>query len=80
MTIFIDYFTGSQLLFHLELLGRILLAFFCGAFIGYERKTRGKGAGTRTHSIVAIASCLLMLISQYGSNGGDHMKKKRHSF
>lgn len=66
MNILIDYFTGSQFIFYLELLGRILLAFLCGAFIGYERKTRGKGAGTRTHSIVAIASCLLMIISQYG--------------
>ncbi len=62
----INYFTGDTFLFHLELLLRIFIAFFCGAFIGHERKSRGKGAGTRTHSIVAIASCLLMIISQYG--------------
>ncbi len=60
------YFTSEHFLLQLELLGRIFIAFLCGAFIGHERKTRGKGAGTRTHSIVAIASCLLMLISQYG--------------
>lgn len=60
------YLTGQHFLFQLELLGRIFIAFLCGAFIGHERKTRGKGAGTRTHSIVAIASCLLMIISQYG--------------
>lgn len=62
----IAYLTGEYFLFQLELLGRIFIAFLCGAFIGHERKTRGKGAGTRTHSIVSIASCLLMIISQYG--------------
>ncbi len=62
----VAYFTSGHFLFHLELLGRIFIAFLCGAFIGHERKTRGKGAGTRTHSIVSIASCLLMIISQYG--------------
>ncbi|MBQ7960372.1 MAG: MgtC/SapB family protein [Clostridia bacterium] len=61
-----EYFTGELFLFHTELLLRIFIAFFCGAFIGRERKARGKGAGTKTHSIVAIASCLLMIISQYG--------------
>ena len=62
----INYLTGEHFIFQLELLGRIFIAFLCGAFIGHERKTRGKGAGTRTHSIVSIASCLLMIISQYG--------------
>ncbi len=62
----INYFTSEHFLLQLELMGRIFISFLCGALIGHERKTRGKGAGTRTHSIVAIASCLLMVISQYG--------------
>ncbi len=62
----LNYLTSGHFLFQLELLGRVFIAFLCGALIGHERKTRGKGAGTRTHSIVAIASCLLMIISQYG--------------
>ncbi len=62
----INYFISEHFMLQLELLGRIFIAFLCGALIGHERKTRGKGAGTRTHSIVAIASCLLMVISQYG--------------
>lgn len=45
---------------------RILLAAFCGAAIGYERKSRGKGAGIRTHVIVALASALMMVVSKYG--------------
>lgn len=61
-----NYFTGEKFFFHMELLLRIFIAFSCGALIGRERKARGKGAGTKTHSIVAIASCLLMIISQYG--------------
>lgn len=45
---------------------RLLLACVCGGMIGYERTNRGKGAGIRTHSIVALASALMMIISKYG--------------
>lgn len=51
-----------------EYLFRIFLAGLCGAVIGYERKNRGKGAGLRTHIIVAIASALMMVVSKYGFN------------
>lgn len=50
----------------LEYFLRIILAGICGGVIGYERKNRGKGAGIRTHVIVAIASALMMIISKYG--------------
>ncbi len=53
-------------LFEAELFGRILISMLCGGLIGAERTNRGKGAGIRTHIIVAIASCLLMVLSQYG--------------
>lgn len=49
-----------------EFLLRVVLAAFCGAAIGYERKSRGKGAGIRTHLIVALASALMMVVSKYG--------------
>lgn len=45
---------------------RILLAGVCGAFIGYERKSRMKEAGIRTHFVVAVGSALMVLISKYG--------------
>ncbi|MBR4721232.1 MAG: MgtC/SapB family protein [Clostridia bacterium] len=45
---------------------RIFLASVCGCVIGYERKNRGKGAGIRTHAIVALASALMMIVSKYG--------------
>lgn len=50
----------------MELLLRIFVAGICGAFIGYERKSRLKEAGIRTHFIVALASALMMVISKYG--------------
>ncbi len=62
----ISFFQNADWIFQLELLGRILLAGICGCAVGFERMNRGKGAGVRTHTIVAIASCLLMVISQYG--------------
>ncbi len=62
----ITYIQSDSFLLKAELFLRLIIAVLCGAFIGYERKNRGKGAGTRTHTIVAIASCLMMIISQYG--------------
>jgi putative Mg2+ transporter-C (MgtC) family protein len=50
----------------LELLIRLFCAGIIGAVIGYEREFRGKGAGVRTHLLVALGSCLFMIISQYG--------------
>ncbi len=45
---------------------RLLVAAFCGMIIGYERDSKLKMAGIRTHSIVALASALMMVISKYG--------------
>lgn len=51
---------------------RILVAGTCGFAIGYERKNRAKGAGIRTHFIVAASAALMMIISIYGFGGvGD---------
>ncbi len=46
--------------------GRIGLACLCGIVIGFERTTRLKDAGIRTHCIIAIAASLFMIISKYG--------------
>ena len=50
----------------LELPLRLLGAALLGAAIGYEREMRGKGAGLRTHMLVALGSALFMTISIYG--------------
>ena len=45
---------------------RIAAASLCGAYIGYERENNLKTAGIRTHFILALTSCLMMLVSKYG--------------
>lgn len=45
---------------------RLLLACFCGAIIGIERTRRNKGAGIRTHILVAIGAALFVIVSKYG--------------
>lgn len=45
---------------------RIVLAALCGGVIGIERQFRTKSAGTRTHIMVCIAACLMVIISKYG--------------
>lgn len=45
---------------------RIAYAGLLGIVFGIERMLREKDAGIRTHFIVAIGACLMMLISKYG--------------
>lgn len=52
----------------LQFIVRLLISACCGSVIGYERKSRSKDAGLRTHIIVAIGSCLIMILSKYGFN------------
>lgn len=59
-------FSGFNLPYELELLLRIVLASIFGALIGFERRNREKSAGMRTHSIVALGACLMMIVSKYG--------------
>ncbi|MBO5440333.1 MAG: MgtC/SapB family protein [Clostridia bacterium] len=41
----------------------ILISAFLGFLIGLERKKRFKEAGIRTHTLVSIGACLMMIIS-----------------
>lgn len=43
---------------------RLLVAATLGGLLGYERETRGKSAGVRTHMLVAIGAALFVLIPQ----------------
>jgi putative Mg2+ transporter-C (MgtC) family protein len=43
--------------------GKLLLAAVLGMVIGTERALVNKGAGTRTYALVALGSCLLILMS-----------------
>lgn len=57
-----------QILVQLEYPARILGAALCGMVVGYERENHFKTAGIRTHTIVALASAVMMIISKYGFN------------
>ncbi len=43
----------------------VLSVVLCGA-IGLERERRGRSAGFRTHLLVGLGSCIIMIISIYG--------------
>jgi len=43
-----------------------VVATLLGAVIGLERERHGRPAGLRTHILVALGSCLVMLLSIYG--------------
>jgi putative Mg2+ transporter-C (MgtC) family protein len=47
-------------------IARLLVAALLGALIGLERERLDRGAGLRTHTLVATASALVMLVSSYG--------------
>ena len=48
----------------------ILIAGLLGYAIGFERKMRFKEAGVRTHAMVSVGSCLIMLVSKFGFSEG----------
>ncbi|GHU49164.1 methyltransferase [Spirochaetia bacterium] len=56
---------------------RLVLSFFAGAIVGFERSSRHQVAGLRTHILIAQGATLLMLLSiwmpkNFSSNGvGD---------
>ena len=56
---------------------RLLLAGFMGGLIGLEREMRAKGAGIRTHFIVALGSALFMIISMFAFEGTDKFDSSR---
>jgi putative Mg2+ transporter-C (MgtC) family protein len=47
-----------------------VLALALSTVIGAEREIRQKSAGLRTYALVGTGSCLFMLVSEYGFQGG----------
>ncbi len=50
----------------MELAVRLIIAALLGGFIGYERERLSWAAGLRTHMLVCVGSCLVMIVSAYG--------------
>lgn len=49
----------------LEIFIRLLLAAIAGGAIGFEREHHNRPAGFRTHILVCVGACLMMLVSIY---------------
>ncbi len=49
----------------LEVIQRIVIATVLAGLIGYERERHGRAAGFRTHILVGLGSCLVMLTGLY---------------
>jgi len=54
---------------------RLLLAALLGSVIGFERERLLWAAGLRTHMLVSVGSCLIMIVSAYGFSSvlGPHV-------
>jgi putative Mg2+ transporter-C (MgtC) family protein len=61
MTAFDQVVFGS---YEWTVLLRMLLAALGGAIIGMEREKHGRPAGLRTHLLVSVGACLMMVISE----------------
>jgi putative Mg2+ transporter-C (MgtC) family protein len=49
-----------------EIVVRLLIAAVLGGCIGFERERLSWAAGLRTHMLVCVGSCLVMVVSAYG--------------
>ncbi len=55
---------------------KLLLALICGGIIGMERGRHNQPAGLRTHIIISLGACLMMVLSMYLGDqfGGDQAR------
>lgn len=49
----------------IQIILRLVLSFFLSGLIGLERQAHRREAGLRTHILVCLGSCLIMLTSLY---------------
>ena len=68
---FIEKLSNGTFVNELYLVIDLLLACILGFCIGFERKTRSKEAGIKTHTIVCFGSALMMVISKYAFANAD---------
>ncbi|MBN9289388.1 MAG: methyltransferase [Gammaproteobacteria bacterium 39-13] len=50
----------------IDIIIRLLTAAFLGSIIGFERERLLWAAGLRTHMLVCVGSCLIMIVSAFG--------------
>jgi len=47
----------------MQIMTRLVASVLLSSLIGFEREVRGRAAGLRTHILVGLSTCLLMLVS-----------------
>jgi putative Mg2+ transporter-C (MgtC) family protein len=52
--------------FHWNLILRLLIAAVLGSVIGIERERKAWAPGLRTHMLVCVGACLIMIVSAFG--------------
>lgn len=60
---YIDQIFGNHFI---VIMIRVLIALILSGLIGFERELKNHSAGFRTHILVGVGSCLMMLLSLYG--------------
>ncbi|TMN22352.1 MgtC/SapB family protein [Lentibacillus cibarius] len=63
MSEYMDQLIGDHFL---TIMIRIIIALVLSGLIGFERELKNHSAGFRTHILVGVGSCLMMLLSLYG--------------
>jgi len=53
----------------IQIISRLLISVLLSSLIGFERELRGRAAGLRTHILVGLSACLLMLVSIFVAQG-----------
>ncbi len=61
----IDSLTGLDLLSPVTALVRMAFALVAGFFVGFERERQYQPAGLRTHMVLSLGACTIMLLSLY---------------
>jgi putative Mg2+ transporter-C (MgtC) family protein len=54
---------------------RILAAVIFGAVIGFERERAGKAAGLRTHILVALGTCMFVMVCTFSGMTSDGLSR-----
>ncbi|WP_327609151.1 MgtC/SapB family protein [Virgibacillus tibetensis] len=63
MSAFFDQVVGEDFLL---IMVRVLVALVLSGLIGFERELKNHSAGFRTHILVGVGACLMMLLSLFG--------------
>lgn len=53
----------------IQIIIRLIMSVFLSSLIGLEREIRSRDAGLRTHILIGLSTCLLMLVSIFVAKG-----------